>query len=115
MTPPSKYDTADQGNKKFGLWVLLKEISIKIKMIRRQILLRCIYNFRTKNIINIRIIFVISSVIDTANHKYCDFIVEYLGEFDSILNKALTCRSGAHRELFDSEKPEIKNLVKGYV
>jgi hypothetical protein len=56
---------------------------------------------------------VVSGVIDTADHKKIDFIVEYLCEFEAICKKALARGSGAQMGLFDELKPEVENLVTG--
>jgi hypothetical protein len=47
---------------------------------------------------------VVSSVIDTADHKKSDLKVEYLGEYESIYEKALTRGTWAQIELFDEKK-----------
>jgi hypothetical protein len=47
----------------------------------------------------------------TADHKSVEFIVKYLGEFESIFKKALTRGSGAQLELFNEKIPEVENLV----
>jgi hypothetical protein len=46
---------------------------------------------------------VASGVIDTADHKKIDFIVEYLREYEVICKKALTRGSRAQMELFDEK------------
>jgi hypothetical protein len=48
---------------------------------------------------------VVSGVIDTADHKKIDFIIEYLCEYEAICKKALTRVSGAQMELYDEKKP----------
>jgi hypothetical protein len=45
----------------------------------------------------------VSGVIDTADHKKFDFIVEYFCEYEAICNKALTRGSMAQMELFDKK------------
>jgi hypothetical protein len=42
-------------------------------------------------------------VIDTADHKKIDFIVEYLREYEAICKKALTPGSRTQMELFDEK------------
>jgi hypothetical protein len=42
----------------------------------------------------------VGSVIDTADHKKIDFIVEYLREYEAICKKALTHGPRAQIELF---------------
>jgi hypothetical protein len=49
-----------------------------------------------------------SGVIDTADHKKIDFIVEYLHEYEAICKKALTCGSRAKMELFDEKNRRSK-------
>jgi hypothetical protein len=51
----------------------------------------------------------VSGVLDTAHHRR--FLVEFLGEYESIFEKALTCVSCAQMELFDEKKPEVENPV----
>jgi hypothetical protein len=46
---------------------------------------------------------VVSGIIDNADHKKIDFIVEYLREYEAICKKALTRRSRAEMELFDEK------------
>jgi hypothetical protein len=46
---------------------------------------------------------VVGGVIDTADHKKINFIVEYLREYDAICKKALTRGSRAQMELFDEK------------
>jgi hypothetical protein len=45
----------------------------------------------------------VSGVIDTADHKKIDIIVEYLREYEAICKKALTRGSRAQMELFDEK------------
>jgi hypothetical protein len=47
--------------------------------------------------------------VDTADHKISYLKVEYLGEFESLLETALICRLGAQIELF-GEKNQGSNL-----
>jgi hypothetical protein len=47
--------------------------------------------------------------IDTADHKKSDFIVKYLGGYESIFDKALTRGSRVLKELFD-EKSRVGYL-----
>jgi hypothetical protein len=54
----------------------------------------------------------VSGVIDTADHKKFDFIVEYLREYEAICKKALTRGSRARWSCL-MKKPEVKNLVTG--
>jgi hypothetical protein len=51
-------------------------------------------------------------VIDTADHKKIDFIVEYLREYKAIYKKALTRGSRAQMELFE-EKTGVESFVTG--
>jgi hypothetical protein len=52
---------------------------------------------------------VVSGVIDTADLKKVDFIVEYLREYEAICKKALTRVSGAQMELFDEKNQGKKS------
>jgi hypothetical protein len=56
---------------------------------------------------------VVGGVMDTADHKKIDFIVEYLREYEAICKKAIILWSRAQMELFDEKKPEAKNLMTG--
>jgi hypothetical protein len=56
---------------------------------------------------------VVSGVIDTADHKKIDFLVEYLREYEKICKKALTRRSGAQKELFDEKNRRSKISWQG--
>jgi hypothetical protein len=49
-----------------------------------------------------------SGVIDTADHKKIDFIVEYLREYEAVCKKALTRGSRAQMELFDEKNRKLK-------
>jgi hypothetical protein len=49
-----------------------------------------------------------SGVIETADHKKIDFIVEYLREYEVICKKALTRGSRAQMELFDEKNRRSK-------
>jgi hypothetical protein len=49
----------------------------------------------------------VSGVIDTADHKKIDLIVEYLREYEAICKKALIRGSRAQMELFDEERKWI--------
>jgi hypothetical protein len=51
----------------------------------------------------------VSSVIDTADHKIGDFKVEFLGEYESILKKGSTRGSVSQEELFD-EKNQVSKI-----
>jgi hypothetical protein len=51
---------------------------------------------------------VVSGVIDTADHKKIDFIVEYLREYKATCKKALTLGSRAQMELFDEKNQRSK-------
>jgi hypothetical protein len=51
--------------------------------------------------------------IDTAVHKIGDFIVENLREFEAILKKALTCVSGALRDLFCEQNQRLDVSCQG--
>jgi hypothetical protein len=55
----------------------------------------------------------VSDVIDTADHKKIDFIVEYLREFEAICKKALARGSGAQMELFDEKNRRSKISWQG--
>jgi hypothetical protein len=50
----------------------------------------------------------VSGVIDTAEHKKIDFIVEYLREYEVICKKALPCGARAQMELFDEKNRRSK-------
>jgi hypothetical protein len=49
-----------------------------------------------------------SGVIDTADHKKFEFIVEYLREYEAICKKALTRGSRVQIELFDEKNQRSK-------
>jgi hypothetical protein len=51
---------------------------------------------------------VVSGVINTADHKKIDFIVEYFREYEAIYKKALARGSGAQMELFDEKNQRSK-------
>jgi hypothetical protein len=112
LTPLTKYDTDDQGASKFDVLLqLLMGISLQ------KIIGKLYYTIPTTFIQKIwgltRITFVVSRVIDTADHQKVDFIFEYLCKYEAICKKALTHGSGAQIELFDEKKPEVENLVTG--
>jgi hypothetical protein len=53
----------------------------------------------------------VSGVIDLTHQHIGNFKIKYLGEFESIFEKALARVSGAHKKLFVMEKTVFENLV----
>jgi hypothetical protein len=50
----------------------------------------------------------VSGVIDTAHHKIGDFKVDFLGEYESIFNRASTRGSVSQEELSDVKNQRLK-------
>jgi hypothetical protein len=103
MTLLTKIDTADQGTSKFSLlWLLLKRIPIKKSYIGK-----LDYTISTTFIQKIRGLtkdpFVVSRVIETADHQKSRFHSRISPGIRSHIQKALTRVSGAQMELFDEK------------
>jgi hypothetical protein len=63
----------------------------------------------SQSMINFEVPCLVSGVIDTADHKKVDFIVEYLREYEAICKKVLTRGSRAQMELFDEKNQRSKS------